>query len=245
MRRSLFLLAALFSAAFVLAPSAWAQENATITGTVVGSHRSGGSECRNHSHQRRDRPGQTGRVEQLGDLYCSLTWASATSIWKPPRRDFEKFSRTDIVVNTDQTLKEDVNLTVGNAAQTVTVEANALQVQSETSELSTLITGQQVTQLATNGRNVTALAALGMGVSTNLPAFSGVNALTSRQRHQLQWSPHYPQHLPVGWRRTERSRLRRLLQLPALDRCALPNSRLSTATTHPITASAQAEPSSW
>ena len=35
MRRSLCLLAALFSVAFVLAPSAWAQENATITGTVV------------------------------------------------------------------------------------------------------------------------------------------------------------------------------------------------------------------
>ena len=47
-------------------------------------------------------------------------------------------------MNTDQTLKEDVNLTVGNAAQTVTVQADALQVQSETSELSTLITGQQV-----------------------------------------------------------------------------------------------------
>ena len=68
---------------------------------------------------------------------------------------------------------------MGNAAQTVTVQANALQVQSETSELSTLITGQQVTQLATNGRNVTALAALGLGVSNNLPAFSGVAGLTS------------------------------------------------------------------
>jgi hypothetical protein len=88
-------------------------------------------------------------------------------------------------VNTDQTLKEDVTLTVGNAAQTVTVQANALQVQSETSELSTLITGQQVTQLATNGRNVTALAALGLGVSNTLPAFSGVAGLNLRQRHQL------------------------------------------------------------
>ena len=59
------------------------------------------------------------------------------------------------------------------------MQANALQVQSETSELSTLITGQQVTQLATNGRNVTALAALGLGVSNTLPAFSGVAGLTS------------------------------------------------------------------
>src|ERR1019366_1457388 len=36
-----------------------------------------------------------------------------------------------------------------------------------------------VSQLATNGRNVTSLAALGLGVSNNLPAFGGVNALTS------------------------------------------------------------------
>ncbi len=33
--------------------------------------------------------------------------------------------------------------------------------------------------MATNGRNVTALAALGLGVSANLPAFSGVAGLTS------------------------------------------------------------------
>ena len=45
--------------------------------------------------------------------------------------------------------------------------------------MSTLISGQQVEQLSTNGNNVTALAALGLGVSNNLPSFSGVDALTS------------------------------------------------------------------
>src|SRR5208283_473368 len=48
-----------------------------------------------------------------------------------------------------------------------------------TSEVSNLISGQQVSELATNGRNVTALAALGLGVSSTLPQFSGVDALTS------------------------------------------------------------------
>ena len=64
-------------------------------------------------------------------------------------------------------------------SQTVTVAADALQVQTETSEVSTLINGEQVSQLATNGRNITSLAALGLGVSNNLPPFGGVNALTS------------------------------------------------------------------
>jgi len=54
-----------------------------------------------------------------------------------------------------------------------------LQVQSETSEVSTLISGQQVSKLATNGRNIVQLAALGLGVSNNLPSFGGIDALTS------------------------------------------------------------------
>ncbi len=45
--------------------------------------------------------------------------------------------------------------------------------------MSTLISGQQVSELSTNGRNITSLAALGMGVSNNLPQYGGVDALTS------------------------------------------------------------------
>ncbi|WP_446743629.1 carboxypeptidase regulatory-like domain-containing protein [Silvibacterium acidisoli] len=92
---------------------------------------------------------------------------------------FQKYTKTGIVVNVAQTLEENISLTVGTQGQTVTIQANALQVQSETSELSTLISGQQVTQLATNGRNMESLAALGMGVSNNLPDFNTVNANTS------------------------------------------------------------------
>jgi len=92
---------------------------------------------------------------------------------------FQKYTKTDIVVNVAQTLEENIVLTVGSESQTVTVAAEALQVQSETSEVSTLISGEQVSQLATNGRNVTGLAALGLGVSNNLPPFGGVDALTS------------------------------------------------------------------
>ena len=95
-------------------------------------------------------------------------------------------------MNVAQTLEENVTLSVGSQAQTVTVEANALQVQTETSEVSTLISGEQVRQLATNGRNVVQLAALGLGVSNNLPSFGGIDALTSANgravgRQQKGW----------------------------------------------------------
>ena len=42
-------------------------------------------------------------------------------------------------------------------------------MQGDSNVVSTLINEQQITELATNGRNVVALAALGLGVSGNLP----------------------------------------------------------------------------
>ena len=178
MRRVRLLLVVLFSASVLLIPSAWAQENATITGAVLDPT---GAVIPNvaitltniATGQARETASNNSGIYVFSNVGVGHFNLDATA------SGFQKFSRTNIDVNTDQTLKEDINLTVGNAAQTVTVQANALQVQSETSELSTLITGQQVTQLATNGRNVTALAALGLGVSANLPAFSGVAGLTS------------------------------------------------------------------
>ena len=178
MRYVRLLLVALFTASLLLMPGAWAQENATITGSVTDPT---GAVVPNvaitltnvSTGQARETASNSSGIYVFSNVGVGHFNLDATA------PGFQKFSKTNIDVNTAQTLKEDVTLTVGNAAQTVTVEANALQVQSETSELSTLITGQQVTQLATNGRNVTSLAALGLGVSNNLPAFSGVAGLTS------------------------------------------------------------------
>jgi Carboxypeptidase regulatory-like domain len=92
---------------------------------------------------------------------------------------FSVFERSGIVVNAAQVLREDATLTVGSSSQTVTVQASALQVQSESNEISTLISGQQVRDIATNGRNITSLTTLGTGVSWNGPSFNGVTAQNS------------------------------------------------------------------
>jgi len=178
MHRVRFLLVSVCALALMLAPRAWGQENATITGTVVDSS---GAVVPNVAISLTN--AGTGQVRETTSnsdgIYVFANVGVGRFTLGATASGFQKYTKTDISVNTAQTLKEDVVLTVGSQGQTVTVQANALQVQSETNELSTLITGAQVTQLATNGRNVTALAALGMGVSNNLPAFSGVNALTS------------------------------------------------------------------
>ncbi len=84
-------------------------------------------------------------------------------------KGFQTFVQNGIVVNVSATFRVDPKLTVGAESTTVTVEANALTVQSDSNVVSTLINEQQITELATNGRNIVALATLGLGVSGNLP----------------------------------------------------------------------------
>ncbi|HEU5233223.1 MAG TPA: TonB-dependent receptor [Terriglobales bacterium] len=162
----------------ILAGTARAQDNASITGTVTDPS---GAAVVNASITITNVA--TGQVRNTvsnssGDfLFANVGAGQYTMAATAP--GFQKFSRAGIVIHVAQTLEENVGFKVGNTQETVNVEADALQVQSETNEVSSLITGQQVTQLATNGRNVTALAALGMGKSNNLPTYAGPNALTS------------------------------------------------------------------
>ena len=83
-------------------------------------------------------------------------------------------------------MQENADLQVGAGSQTVTVEADALHLQTETNEVSNLITGQQMTQLATNGRNMVSLTTLGTGVSNNAAFVQRRHRAGQRLRPQLQ-----------------------------------------------------------
>ena len=82
---------------------------------------------------------------------------------------FEKYHAGGIVLNVSRTLRHDAQLKVGAAAETVTVQADALTVQTDSNVVSSLINSDQITHIATENRNFAALAALGMGVSSALP----------------------------------------------------------------------------
>ena len=88
---------------------------------------------------------------------------------KAVAKGFQTFVANGLVVNVSQTLRDDIKLQVGTEATTVTVQANALQVQTDDNVISTTITSQQVEKIATANRNFAALAAMGLGVSSNLP----------------------------------------------------------------------------
>jgi hypothetical protein len=79
--------------------------------------------------------------------------------------------QNDIVLNVGDRARIDFALKLGAATETITVEADAVRVQSEHGEVSTLITGQQITQLATNGRSMYSLANLTPGASSGQADF--------------------------------------------------------------------------
>jgi hypothetical protein len=88
---------------------------------------------------------------------------------KVTAKGFQSFEQTGIVVNVSSTVRVDIKLTVGAETQTVTVEADALQVQTDSNVVSTLISSEQISEIATENRNFAALASLGLGVSSALP----------------------------------------------------------------------------
>jgi len=84
---------------------------------------------------------------------------------------FKTYEQTGITLNVNDTVRVDVALQVGATQESVTVEANAIQVQSDSNEVSQTITSAMVSDLATNGRNVIQLAALVPGAAASIPDF--------------------------------------------------------------------------
>ena len=77
---------------------------------------------------------------------------------------FKKALKTGIILHVNDRLSLDMALEIGDLAQEVSVTANRDQVQTETSEQSGLITGDQVRELQLNGRSFVTLLELVPGV---------------------------------------------------------------------------------
>jgi hypothetical protein len=148
--------------------AAFAQQNSEIVGTVTdqtGAYVPGANLTLKQK--------ETGFVNNAisngtgGFVFAGLN--VGTYDLKVTAKGFETYQASGLTLNVSQTLATDVKLTVGAETVEVSVTADALQVQTESNEVSTLISGEQVTSIATENRNFTSLAALGLGVSSNLP----------------------------------------------------------------------------
>jgi hypothetical protein len=79
---------------------------------------------------------------------------------------FKATEQNNVVLSVGDRARVDFKLQVGSATEQITVEAAAIAVQSESGEVSDVITGQQLSQLATNGRSMYALISLTPGASS-------------------------------------------------------------------------------
>jgi len=73
---------------------------------------------------------------------------------------FAVFSQKNVILLADQSLTLDVKMTIGQATQTITVDTNALQVDTSTSTLSQVVEEKRIVDLPLNGRNPVSLACL-------------------------------------------------------------------------------------
>jgi hypothetical protein len=79
---------------------------------------------------------------------------------------FKVEERQNIVLNVTDRQRVDFQLRLGTTAESISVEGDAVAVQADSGEQSSLLTGQQITQLATNGRSIYNIVNLTTGASS-------------------------------------------------------------------------------
>lgn len=93
-------------------------------------------------------------------------------------RGFKVGLHTGIVLTVAESLTVNFSLQLGEVHQTVTVQAAPVAVQTSNGAVSTLITGQQISKIATNGRTFYNLLALIPGSSSKMPSFQVATSVT-------------------------------------------------------------------
>jgi hypothetical protein len=145
-----------------------AQQNSTITGTVLDK---AGAVI----------PGAEVTLTQQQTGFVSKTTSNGAGNFtfgglnvgtydlKATAKGFSAYLETGVVVNVSQTTRVDATMAVGSVDQTVTVQSDVLTVQTDSNVISTLVSEEQITEIATENRDFAALVALGLGVSSTLP----------------------------------------------------------------------------
>ncbi len=164
----------------VIGSMAHAQETATILGTVTDQSGAIVPQAKVTVTNKNTGTNRTLSTNQSGSYNAPDLPIGAYSV-RVDAPGFKAYEQKDVTLNVNATLRVDAILQVGQAQETVTVEANAVQVQADTSEQSNVINGQQIAKLDTNGRNPVQLATLVPGSSGNLPDFNAPTALASSE----------------------------------------------------------------
>lgn len=88
---------------------------------------------------------------------------------KAEAKSFKTHEAKGVVLNATDRVRMDFQMAVGAYSETVTVEANALNVQTDSGEQSSLVNGKQITELATKNRTIYSYATLATGAANLNP----------------------------------------------------------------------------
>ena len=87
---------------------------------------------------------------------------------------FQRFEKTDILVETNRIVRNDATLTVGSVSESVTIAATVAIVRTDDASISETISARQIADLPLNGRDPMRLAVTTPGVIPGLKATDGV-----------------------------------------------------------------------
>lgn len=149
----------------------WSQEKATIVGTVTDPSGALMPGVKIVVTNTATGVARTVETNEAGS-YGAPGLVPGTYEIRAEAAGFKTYSRPGIVLNVRDMVRVDIPMEVGEITQSVTVSEAIVKVQTESGEVSDLISGSQITQLSMNSRNFFALAALTPGVSSDLPDFN-------------------------------------------------------------------------
>jgi hypothetical protein len=141
-----------------------AQENALISGTVTDNSGAAVIDANVVVGSTGGNLTRTTKTNNDGVYVVSALPAGSFNI-TVTAPGFQRFEAKGVTLDVAQKARVDVQLRVGTITQTVEVSGeNVAQVETESSDINTTITGKQVQELELNGRNFTQLVTLAPGV---------------------------------------------------------------------------------
>jgi hypothetical protein len=115
-------------------------------------------------------------VTNSGGAYAFLDVVPGVYTLQATATGFSSVTQAAVTLAVNQTATFDFHLQIGNAQQSVTVEATAAAVEASTAELGTVVARQQVNDLPLNGRNFTQLLTITPGAANINRDQSGTGA---------------------------------------------------------------------
>ncbi len=168
-----------------LCATAWAQDTASITGTVTDP--SGAAVTNADVTVTNAAQGITRKATTNGSgdfLFASLPIGSYDLAVSAP--GFKKYQAKGVVLNVAEKARVNVGLEVGTISTEVVVEGSEVaEVQTQSSDLGGTVTGKEISQLELNGRDFKQLVTLVPGVSNQTGADEGGVGVTANNSFSI------------------------------------------------------------